>query len=98
HYMHPLSLHDALPIWSDRQVASIRLRTSYRSRTTKAQSRRISSVGSRRSGTMIVIMPADDAARTPLCESSSARHKYGSRPSRSRSEEHTSELQSRGHL
>jgi len=31
----------------------------------------------------IVIMPADDADRTPLCESSSARHKCGSTPSRS---------------
>jgi hypothetical protein len=39
----------------------------------RVQSPRMSSVGSRRSGTMIVIMPADDADRMPLCESSSAR-------------------------
>src|SRR6266436_3648667 len=64
-------------------VARIRPRTSCRSRTTKVQSPRISSVGLRRSGTMTVIMPADDADRTPLCESSSARHKCGSTPSRS---------------
>ena len=47
-------------------TAKIRLRTSCRSRATKVQSPRISSVGSRRSGTITVIMPAEDADRTPL--------------------------------
>src|SRR5690554_2898327 len=35
---------------------------------------RISSVGSRRSGTITVIIPAEDADRTPLRESSRAKH------------------------
>jgi hypothetical protein len=58
-------------------------RTSCRSQATKAQSPRISSVGSRRSGTIIVVIPADDADRTPLCESSRAQHRAGSTPSSS---------------
>jgi hypothetical protein len=43
----------------------MRRRTSCRSRATKVQSPRISSVGSRRSGTIILVIPAEDAERTP---------------------------------
>ena len=42
----------------------------------------ISSVGWSRSGTMIVLQPAANAERIPFCESSSAIHSLGSRPSR----------------
>jgi len=40
----------------------------------------ISSVASSMSGTMMVIIPADDAARTPLWLSSSARQSCGAKP------------------
>jgi hypothetical protein len=43
--------------------AKIKRRTSCRSQATKVQRPRISSVGSRRSGTVIVIMPAAGAHR-----------------------------------
>ena len=62
---------------------SIRSRTSSRSRTTRMHNAKMSSVGSSKSGTITVIMPAAAADRTPMCESSRARHNRGSTPSRS---------------
>jgi hypothetical protein len=55
-------------------------RTSCRSRTINVQRPRISSVGSSKSGTIRVIIPAADADRTPLWESSRARQRAGSIP------------------
>ena len=50
----------------------------------RRRAQRADVVGGRsRSGTMIVIIPAALAERTPLCESSSARHALGATPSRS---------------
>ena len=46
----------------------MRRRTSCRSQATKVQSPRISSVGSRRSGTIIVVIPADDAGSDPVVQ------------------------------
>src|SRR5215468_11731427 len=63
--------------------ARINSSTSCKSLATCTHNAWISSFGATRSGTIIVIIPAAAADRTPLCESSIATHSRGSTASRS---------------
>src|SRR5690606_41449144 len=85
--LHTLSLHDALPI---SRPTSLRSVSRSRSRTTKAPP---SSNGSTPPTTV-----AASATTTSPCSPGSARRTRPATPTSTRSEEHTSELQSRENL
>src|SRR5258705_4568465 len=74
--IYPLSLHDALPIWTSCSTSSPTTRCSRRTTWPRSRCR----------------IP-DSPPRAPVFPSSTRRH-----PKDSRSEEHTSELQSLRHL
>src|SRR5690606_42065045 len=77
--LHPLSLHDALPIWSRRSTKSLRCSAVWRRFATRRPRR-------------------SPLASTGRGGGSSGRDSSPERSCRERSEEHTSELQSRENL